>query len=69
MTEAPARCGAVELLDGDPLLVHVLVEVVQDDREPYQLLWASEQPPEHLEHAGSARSADRMATRRPATPS
>ena len=38
------------LLDGDPLLLHVIVEVEQHDRrEPYQLLIASRaQLPEHL---------------------
>jgi maltokinase len=38
------------LLDGDPLLLHLTVEVQQDDRrEPYQLLIASgAQLPEHL---------------------
>src|SRR5688500_17809882 len=38
------------LTDGDPTLVHALVEVVQDDRKSvYQVLLGSrESPPEHL---------------------
>jgi maltokinase len=49
VTEArPLR--AVTLLDGDPTLVHVLVEVIQDGRKSvYQLLLGSRvAPPEHL---------------------
>jgi maltokinase len=49
VTEArPVR--VVPLLDGDPALVHALVEVVQEDRKSlYQLLIGSrEAPPDHL---------------------